>query len=893
MSKLLEKKQKGNHDSMIRLFEKLSLHRKMGEILGSINGNNSELHIYINNFEKKEKSFIQHNDGCVKLPNIKNLLEIPDKHEKEYCDSRVGVSRAGGGAKFTMSALSKPHDVNYFKKIINTDTYENIINSDNLSTHSFMMFKAIDNEVVEYLNNEIFNPQNKKANIGDIISIFYPRTVNGIIKHEVHLLKEFKDFYKKVFQKYMKDDCNVFWSITEDVITTKVKHSIHKMFYKCKNIIFNNKIPNEPKQDLIGPSIVAPFIHYNKKIYIPKKSGTGPALMCYTFRDTAHLPFITTCKNTTDIEGIPHRMTYFDKKYELDKQYWFSLKCPSGRTKPLFDKKGLLKFPPKKPNNPNITTLSWIDEYKSTPCWEIQLMHDDLLEKYSIPEPSNIDNYELIYNANIKDQNIPSAKKDDLFKDGRVKDIRLSKDYYDEIFLRSPNILLECNGCIVNYDRTNWTNDTLPECMFIVNKGKIYPIINVSDIRGTRNLKKRIYNFLDKQNILRIIEELPVEGFEYSVFSMEILKAESDLIGIGNKLLKWDIRNKKKSKKEFHYAVDISNFYDMQITLNFLFHKKITNDTWRRVGTTMRNKIDETYEIREKNGRLKRCAESFFKKFPSLQNMDSKTIKTLLKEHKINLKKNKSALEIQRYFRGWYCRQLINKAKENERINKIVTQKTQGLQKENAKLIQDNQDLQQDKQSLTDEVKELGEEVKEKTDIIKNLQHEEPELNDDELLWTREIHTKTKYNLCVRDFTFEDNEGNKHLSAYGKCLICQTTISASPLFRKRRRGCISLSGGHVIPHTPRKDIYNKEIHKRGFQHLNNMIPLCPSCNSSMGNEDARVYMRKEIKACKERGDTPQFDKDKVNKKYGHIWKDLHILYKSLHGEEYYLRNHLI
>ena len=72
-----------------------------------------------------------------------------------------------------------------------------------------------------------------------------------------------------------------------------------------------------------------------------------------------------------------------------------------------------------------------------------------------------------------------------------------------------------------------------------------------------------------------------------------------------------------------------------------------------------------------------------------------------------------------------------------------------------------------------------------------------------------------------------------------------------------------------------------------------MIPLCPSCNSSMGNEDARVYMRKEIKACKERGDTPQFDKDKVNKKYGHIWKDLHILYKSLHGEEYYLRNHLI
>ena len=64
-------------------------------------------------------------------------------------------------------------------------------------------------------------------------------------------------------------------------------------------------------------------------------------------------------------------------------------------------------------------------------------------------------------------------------------------------------------------------------------------------------------------------------------------------------------------------------------------------------------------------------------------------------------------------------------------------------------------------------------------------------------------------------------------------------------------------------------------------------------SSSMGNTDARVYMRKKIKACKERGDTPQFDKDKVNKKYGPFWKNLHEDYKNIHGEEYYLKNHLI
>lgn len=250
-------------------------------------------------------------------------------------------------------------------------------------------------------------------------------------------------------------------------------------------------------------------------------------------------------------------------------------------------------------------------------------------------------------------------------------------------------------------------------------------------------------------------------------------------------------------------------------------------------------------------------------------------------------------------------------AEANAQANKIAKEEADAQAKANAKAATKAQneanytkkkaadmelkvtELNQDKQSLTAEVQDLKMESVAQNEIIRNLENVEPEYDDDEILYKREPTEKTKYNLWLRDFSFTDNEGKRHQSAYGKCLICPAVISVAPLFKRRRNGCLSLSAGHVIPHTPKKDREGKDIHKGGFQVLNNFIPLCGGCNSSMSNTDCRVYMRRLIKDAESTGMPPPFDKDKVNEIYGPIWKNLHEDYKNLRHEEYYLKNHLI
>ena len=102
----------------------------------------------------------------------------------------------------------------------------------------------------------------------------------------------------------------------------------------------------------------------------------------------------------------------------------------------------------------------------------------------------------------------------------RQKDPRIDSGFYDNTFLRRPNILLERNGCIVNYSPEPWENKTLPPHLYSINK-QASPIVNVYDLRGTRNLKNGKYDYLNHQNIFMIIKQNPIEGSSKSPFVLQ------------------------------------------------------------------------------------------------------------------------------------------------------------------------------------------------------------------------------------------------------------------------------------------------------------------------------------------------------------------------------------
>ena len=854
---LLLKEDQGYYRSDLASWDTLTMPQKVGELLGSIEGKES-LTVYFNTYKKDNdiSTIIQHNDVPIDKDDFERLIQLPTTSKDKYLQTKKGISDKGGGGKFTLSSLSSPHD-NFPKT---NDTYDEIISEDNIHNHSFMGFKVLDNEVVNLLNKE-----KNKFKKDDIALIFYPRTHDGIITREIRHMNDFKN-YKKIFNKYLKPECNLFWNICRDCTEEDVKHNMNIMLHKTKNIIFNNKTQDE-KPELIGPSIKAPYIKGHAKIYVGP-SGSKGSYLCLRFSCAEHLP-----------KGWGGKERPFT--YELNKDYWIRLKKPPHDKKP---KSNLTGGPSEK--------LSW----------HYLLLKQKLTD--AVPKPNNLENYKLIIDQEFEMQNISTHEKGN--GDGREKDPRTLSDFYNKKFLRRPHIFLEINGCIVNYSPEPWTNLTLPPHLYLINEeggGQVKPIVNMSENRnGTNKLKNGKYDYLNHQNILIILKENPVNGSKKSAFQKQLIKAKSGLWGCVNRQLGYRTRNTRAGSTykgelvEYSWQQEILNFTMMELYREHLFYKRLNKKTTKNIVDKLKQfklKNEETHKKRAQKLRtlqnLKKISKAFFEKFPLLETIDYKTLEAeaerLVEERKTNLKKNKSALEIQRYLKGWYCRQLIKKAKENERIDNIVNQKTKALKLQIT-------ELKNDKQTLTAEVEDLRSENVVQNEIIRDLQNEEPEYDDDEILFKREPTEKTKYNLWVRDFSFTDNEGNTHIPAYGKCLICQSVISVGPLFKRRRNGCLSLSGGHVIPHTPRTR-HNEPLHKRGFQVLNNFIPLCVNCNSSMSNYDARVYMRRLIKDAESTGIPPSFDKDKVNEIYGPFWKNLHEDYKNIHGEEYYLKNHLI
>jgi 5-methylcytosine-specific restriction endonuclease McrA len=859
-SDLLRPEKEGNYKSQLAAWAKLTLDQKVGELLGSVEGGQG-LSINFNKYERERETytFLQHNNGHIDINDVQRLLKLPDTNSALYKSTKKGLSDKGGGGKYTCANLSQPHE-----KFTQTDgIYDQLVNEKNILNHTFMGFKLVDDKVINFLNTNHRNDGEKEYSKDNYVLIFYLRTPGGDIKYEIHFLEDFKE-YSEIFKKYKKEHCDVFWNVYRDLITDDVKKSMNTMFYKTRNIIFDDVIPLK-KPDLIGPSIIAPYLKYLADIY-EGPSGSKGSFVCLRFLEVAHLP--------PGWGGTPR-----DFRFKLNKDYWFHLKRFYHDCKPVSSETG----------------APLVEK-----SWHYQLIQEQLL-KTPVCKPTNINKYNHMQSFEIQVQNIPVFKKELPKNERRQKDPRIDSGFYDNTFLRRPNILLERNGCIVNYSPEPWENKTLPPHLYSINQ-QASPIVNVYDLRGTRNLKNGKYDYLNHQNIFMIIKQNPIEGSYKSPFVLQLIKPNSGLWGCKDRELGYRIRNTAAGSKysgelpEYSWQGEVFNFMTTEILLDNLFYKRLNKRLLKNQVEQLKQVIAENYKKKkERDQRIrslriwKKFSKLFFDKFTQLKNIDNETMKTeaekLVEERNINIKKNKAVMVIQNARRWFNFRKAVKKKRNEKNINKIVAEKTKALKLQIT-------ELKNDKQTLTEERNALDAEVKEKNVKIRDLENEEPEYDDDEILFKREPTEKTKYNLWVRAFSFTDNEGNTHIPAYGKCLICQSVISVSPLFKRRRNGCLSLSGGHVIPHTPITR-HNEPLHKRGFQVLNNFIPLCINCNSSMSNNDARVYMRRLIKDAESTGMPPPFDKDKVNEIYGPFWKNLHEDYKNIHHEEYYLKNHLI
>jgi len=791
---LLLKEDPGHYRSDLAAWDRLNIPQKVGELLGSIEGKDS-LKVYFNTYKKYNNisTIIQHNDVPIDKNDYERLIKLPTTSKDKYINTKKGISDKGGGCKFTLSSLSSPHD-NFPKT---NDIYDEIINEDNIHNHSFIGFKVLDNEIVKLLNEKKDNNFKKD----DFALIFYPRTHEGIITREIRQLKDFKK-YKKILNKFLKPGCNIFWNICRDLTTEDVKHSMNIMLHKTKNIIFNNKTQDE-KPELIGPSIKAPYIKGHAKIYVGP-SGSKGSYLCLRFSCAEHLP-----------KGWGGKERPFT--YELNKDYWIRLK------KPYHDKK------------PKSNSTGGPSEKES---WHYLLLKKKLLKVVS--KPNNLENYKLITDCEFEMQNISTHEKGD--GDGREKDPRTVSDFYNTKFLRRPHIFLEINGCIVNFNHEPWTNLTLPPHLYLINedsKGPVPPIVNMSENRnGTNKLKNGKYDYLNHQNILMKLKENQVKGSKKSAFQKQLIKAKSGLWGCSDRELGYRTRNTRAGSTysgelpEYSWQQEILNFILMELYREHLFYKRLNKKTTKNIVDELKQiklKNEETKKIREQKLRtlqnLKKISKAFFEKFPLLETIDYKTLEAeaerLVEERKTNLKKNKSALEIQRYLRGWYCRQLINKAKENERINNIVTQKTQGLEKENANL----------KATVTD-----------MTNTIDSQQQVNQELETQNTILTNTVEAlsgKETVPWKIKEKAFmRDNDGMYR----GKCPCCKRTLHP---FKPN-----SLHSGHVIPEnfiTSHPTLSNEEKNKikKALITENNIIVICNLCNSAH-KCDMRDYVKDEL-----------------------------------------------
>ena len=376
---LLLKEDQGHYRSELAAWDRLTPSQKVGEILGSVKGKDS-LEVYFNKY-KKDNSFstiIQHNDVPIDKNDFKKLIKLPTTSTKEYRITKKGISDKGGGGKFTLSSLSSPHD-NFPKT---NDIYDEIINEDNIYSHSFIGFKLLDNEVVNILN-EMSGEENKfKKN--DFALIFYPRTHDGIITREIRHLKDFKN-YEKILNKYLKPGFNLFWNICRDLITENIKHNMNIMLHNTKNIIFDDKRQDE-KPELIGPSIKAPYIKGHGEVWV-SPSGSKGSYLRLIFFCAEHLP-----------KGWGGKDRPF--KYELNKDYWIRLKKPTHDKKPKSNQTG---GPSEK--------LSW----------HYLLLQEKLLKV--VPKPNNLEEtYNRIIDYDFEMQNISTHEKGN--GDGREKDPR-------------------------------------------------------------------------------------------------------------------------------------------------------------------------------------------------------------------------------------------------------------------------------------------------------------------------------------------------------------------------------------------------------------------------------------------------------------------------------------